>query len=84
MNNTESRTDSWRSFASCLGRDVNIFFPEWGKNRAHKPVINQICGDCPVKQECLEYALSLPEQIGFFGGMSARERERILVLRKRL
>lgn len=35
------------------------------------------CSGCPVTDECLEYALVMRIDDGFFGGRSARERARI-------
>lgn len=36
-----------------------------------------VCGECPVKQPCLEYALKYKIGHGCWGGTSERERERI-------
>lgn len=56
------------------------FFAE---GQAGTPLIRrakEICNSgCPVKQECLESALSVEvhgERFGVYGGMSARERDR--------
>jgi ribosomal protein L44E len=35
-----------------------------------------VCGRCPVLQECLELALSYPDQAGIAGGMTATERRK--------
>jgi WhiB family redox-sensing transcriptional regulator len=37
----------------------------------------QICAECPVKAECLEYALENRIDHGVWGGCSERERRRI-------
>jgi WhiB family redox-sensing transcriptional regulator len=37
-----------------------------------------ICSSCPVRQECLEYALSIPEPHGIWGGMNESERRRLV------
>ena len=51
---------------------VNLWFPPPGAPTAH---VRAICNTCPVKDECLE--ANLHERDGIYGGMSARERQRI-------
>ncbi|MEZ5311676.1 MAG: WhiB family transcriptional regulator [Microthrixaceae bacterium] len=38
----------------------------------------QVCATCPVKTQCLEYALANRIDHGVWGGTSERERRRIL------
>lgn len=33
-----------------------------------------LCADCPVRVDCLNYALSRPEKYGVWGGLSEEER----------
>lgn len=42
-----------------------------------------ICLACPVKEECLDYALKYHERFGVWGGESARGRERLRRARRR-
>ena len=72
----------WVERAACRGyaelhggpaRD-RLFFPSRGE--ATKPA-KAICADCPVSQECLEYALVAGLTDGVWGGLSARERKRL-------
>ena len=37
----------------------------------------RICTGCPVRDECLEYALANDERFGIWGGLSERERRRL-------
>ena len=68
-------TVSWRDEAVCAGMDVNIFYPEkGGKDTKAKA----ICTKCPVRIECLNDALARNERFGVWGGMSERERRRLL------
>ncbi len=69
---------------NCVGMNVNLFFPYKGesirealqtcngapatKDSPAKPV-------CPVKDQCLEYAMSLPNLcVGIWGGTSQKQR----------
>jgi len=37
-------------------------------------VAKKLCAQCPIKQECLEYAVEAEEEWGIWGGLTARER----------
>ena len=37
----------------------------------------QICGTCPVRQPCLEYALKIREPHGIWGGLNEAERRQL-------
>ena len=65
----------WWWFAGlCAQTDPELFFPEkGGSTRAAKAV----CAGCPVRAECLEYALAHDERFGVWGGTSERERRRL-------
>ena len=66
--------DAWQSRALCAQTDPEEFFPEKGMSpRGAK----QVCAACPVRKECLTYALENDERFGIWGGMSARERASI-------
>ena len=58
----------------CSGIDTNIFFPEFDNNLSRlekKKVIDQavrICMNCPIRKECLDWALSRGQRIGIWGG----------------
>lgn len=34
-----------------------------------------ICAGCPIKQECLDYAMAAQEDYGIWGGLTAEERK---------
>ncbi len=65
----------WREHARCRGADAAIFYPttedEIRKARA-------FCATCPVRECCLEHALLHRERDGIWGGMTGRERRRVL------
>jgi WhiB family redox-sensing transcriptional regulator len=70
---------TWMRDAKCRGIDPAEFFPSdgLGVDRARR-----VCDDCPVKAECLEYALEYRIEHGVWGGASERERRRILRRRR--
>lgn len=53
---------------------ARIFFPETGSGVAQA---RQLCRRCPVKDDCLDYALEANEHYGVWGGASERERRRM-------
>lgn len=59
----------WHQHAACRGMNPNLFFPGRGE-----PITNarHVCNGCPVKQQCLDFAITNGETIGIFGGTSER------------
>lgn len=66
----------WTERAECRGWPTNIFFPE-RNDAGGVPLARRICATCPVRTECLRWALDNDEQFGIWGGTSQRERRRI-------
>ena len=64
------------SGAACAETDPELWFPEldslWRVREA-----KNICEKCPVKKECLEYALVNGFKEGIWGGLSPTERNRL-------
>lgn len=65
---------SWQEFSNCLGANPDLFFPERGASTREA---KEVCRNCVVQNDCLEYALANSEKFGIWGGMSERERRRI-------
>jgi WhiB family redox-sensing transcriptional regulator len=61
----------WRYRAACRGADLDLFFP--GRGESAEPA-RRICALCPVRQACLDYALSHGIVHGIWGGLSERNR----------
>jgi WhiB family redox-sensing transcriptional regulator len=80
---TESWEYGWQWQAMCRGEDASLFFapnhfePKEEK-RARERKARAICGRCPVRMECLEYAIRIKETHGIWGGLNELER-RLLV-----
>jgi len=70
----------WRDDSACAGADSDVFFPPSEDEAAAMPA-KKICAVCPVKEQCLEYALTTNQTEGVWGGMSSGDRRR---LRRRL
>lgn len=73
---------NWRRFASCNGMNPNLFFPGRGDYYTLRAA-QKVCETCPVRTDCLEYALAEPEHFGVWGGTGERERRRIRARRQR-
>jgi len=70
---------TWQDKGACVGRPSAIFFPRRGENASRAKAV---CAGCPVRDECLEYALANGERFGVWGGKSERERRRIRAERR--
>jgi WhiB family redox-sensing transcriptional regulator len=61
----------WRELAACRGADLEVFFP--GRGETAGPA-RQVCAACPVRQPCLDYAITNRIACGIWGGLTERER----------
>lgn len=57
--------------ALCAQTDPELFFPEQGESSAKA---RRICWSCPVRRECLAYAIENNEPYGVWGGYASRAR----------
>jgi WhiB family redox-sensing transcriptional regulator len=73
---------AWRVKAACKGLEPDIFYPEPDDDEGAIEA-KAICGQCPVKELCLEHALTYREKDGVWGGATERERRRILRQRRK-
>lgn len=69
----------WRDDALCAEVGIDLFFPEKGEPTKDAKAVCQLC---PVRSECLQYALQNDERFGIWGGMSEQERHQIQPLRR--
>ncbi|MDQ3781538.1 MAG: WhiB family transcriptional regulator [Actinomycetota bacterium] len=72
--------EGWRDQAACAGSDLELFFPV-GEDAESVAPAKAICAICPVREDCLNYAISTNQPEGVWGGMTGPERRR---LRRRL
>jgi WhiB family redox-sensing transcriptional regulator len=70
----------WRSAGACATADPDLFFPisthAAGARQAERAL--RVCADCPVRRQCLEFAMRTSEKEGIWGGTTPEERVRLL------
>lgn len=71
------REQEWKLQGLCSQADPEAWFPDKGGSCKEA---KKICAVCPVRNECLQYALENREVWGVWGGLSEFERKQ---LRKR-
>ena len=89
----------WHTRAACRGLDINLFFPEKGDAQTARTALHYCNGGtyrddnnrpqetlpCPVREQCLNYALSFPpdqDAYGIYGGMNPHQRDKERAHRK--
>lgn len=74
MVDLDSDRYAWRIYAACRAHpDVN-FFPRQGESTARPKAV---CASCPVREVCLQVAITNGDHHGIWGGKSERERRGI-------
>ena len=82
---------AWRQLAACQDKDTTMFFPVGHTQKARRleRMAKLICANCPVRTECLEFALGTMQNDGVWGGLneddrrSLRRQRRALLRRER-
>lgn len=68
-------TGDWEDRALCRSVNADIFFAP-GATQEYRAKV--VCDSCPVRWECLAYALRNRVEHGVWGGLTDRERRRVL------
>ena len=70
---------TWRSRSICRDTDPDLFFPVGTTGQALLQIARakEVCGECPVSTECLEYALETNQDSGIWGGLDEEQRRAI-------
>jgi WhiB family redox-sensing transcriptional regulator len=70
---------TWNARAACRDESSGVFAPALGlepaqvrERRAQQA--KRICAQCPVRRDCLAYALRVHEELGIWGGLDPAER----------
>jgi WhiB family redox-sensing transcriptional regulator len=73
----------WQVRAACRGTDTADFYHpdnERGPSRVRREArAKAVCSGCPVIANCRRWALMVREPYGVWGGLSAEEREAVLM-----
>ncbi|MEO7837650.1 MAG: WhiB family transcriptional regulator [Acidimicrobiales bacterium] len=81
------RIEDWQTKAACRGPAATaVFFPPSTFERKDDKEVREnraksICEGCSVRKPCLEYAISIKEVHGIWGGTSELERKALLAQR---
>jgi WhiB family transcriptional regulator, redox-sensing transcriptional regulator len=71
---------SWQDKAACTGLDALLFFGRDREPRAEREIreakAKALCKLCPVRVQCLDYALGNSIRYGIWGGLNKEERAR--------
>jgi WhiB family redox-sensing transcriptional regulator len=69
-------SEEWREQGSCRTLNTAMFFPigQTGEAEVKIARAKRVCLTCPVRQECLEFAVTTNQEYGIWGGHSEEER----------
>jgi len=69
----------WRDHALCRDTDPELFFPVGTTGTALTQIerARQVCAECAVRVDCLEFSLTTNQDSGIWGGLSEEERRAI-------
>ena len=76
----------WIEHAACLDEDPELFFPVGSTPPALAQTrrAKAVCTPCPVRGECLRWALDTCQDAGVWGGLDEEERRVIRRQRRRM
>jgi WhiB family redox-sensing transcriptional regulator len=69
---------SWMGAAACANKGPDSWFSE-----VHPVEALRVCSECPVRDACLDYALSTNQEHGIWGGLTQEERKNVRRSRRR-
>lgn len=85
--NMSHHMPEWHQEARCKDQPQEMFFgqeTDESSSKRHRPSLTMseakravaVCDRCPVRKQCLEYALVNHEEYGVWGGTTGRDRKR--------
>ncbi|MFJ5263282.1 WhiB family transcriptional regulator [Streptomyces sp. NPDC088387] len=73
---------NWREVAMCRGEEPDLFFPigagTSGPTLIQTEEAKAVCARCPVRQQCLDWAVKVHPVDGIWGGTTESERRDLL------
>ncbi|MFI6316169.1 WhiB family transcriptional regulator [Nonomuraea sp. NPDC050556] len=71
-----SHSTAWFGEAACLDEEPELFFPLTDRGPGHVQYerAKTVCRRCPVRAECLEFAVRTRQEHGVWGGTDPTER----------
>jgi WhiB family redox-sensing transcriptional regulator len=77
------RTPFWRDGAACFNDDdPDAWFAE-PREKARVRHALATCYGCPVRTQCLDFAMARTDQFGIWGGLTEQDRKRLLAAASR-
>lgn len=78
----ETLHHTWQSRAACRGPESRLFFPPTHVERRDEREERElrakaICKSCAVLRDCLDYAMTIREPHGIWGGLNESERRQL-------
>lgn len=72
----EARRDWWQA-AACRTADPDIFFPVSAHGPGEDDIARakEVCAECRVRRQCLQFALATHQMHGVWGGTTEEERQ---------
>jgi WhiB family redox-sensing transcriptional regulator len=69
-------SENWRHRAACLEEDPDLFFPigNTGPALLQVALAKTVCHRCPVREQCLAWAMEHGQDSGVWGGLGEDER----------
>ncbi len=61
----------WQKDAACRGMNIGLFFPDLGW--VIEPAVASVCQRCPVRDNCLQWAID-NDEVGVWGGLTHEQR----------
>lgn len=68
-------TDAWKLNGACVDQNPEWWFVTPGDLRVLDAI--RICKTCPIRERCLEYALTTDSAWGIWGGTTEKQRKQI-------
>jgi len=65
---------SWQSLAACRGLDPDLFFLDRSESVSEAKAV---CWGCPVRRDCLAYAMSQDDSLAGIWGATTRKQRRL-------